>query len=41
MHRTWSEAHADLIANLSNLTLAEAARRQEANERASRRRPST
>jgi Rrf2 family protein len=37
MHRTWSEAHADLIANLTDLTLAEATRREQANERASRR----
>ena len=37
MHRTWSAAHADLIANLSGLTLAEAARREQVDERASGR----
>lgn len=31
MHRTWSAAHADLIANLTKLTLAEAARRERLN----------
>lgn len=40
LHLTWSEAHADLIANLSGLTLAEAVRRSEANERNAGRRRS-
>jgi hypothetical protein len=31
MHRTWSAAHADLIANLSQLTLAAAAERERFN----------
>jgi len=31
MHRTWSAAHADLIANLSQLTLAAAAERERVN----------
>ena len=36
MHRTWSAAHADLIANLSQLTLATAAERERVNARNAR-----
>jgi Rrf2 family iron-sulfur cluster assembly transcriptional regulator len=39
MHRTWSAAHADLIANLSRLTLAEAVERERANAGGAGRRP--
>lgn len=39
MHRTWSAAHADLITNLSQLTLAEAAAREQVNASKTREAP--